>query len=282
MKINIEKISDVIRDVAADKIIPRFQKLKEGDIRSKSSPTDLVTIADEEAELELTRILKGLYPQSHVLGEEAVSSGASVRAILHQTEDPVWIVDPVDGTNNFAHGTPIFGTMVALVHGGERIASWIYQIPTRRMVACEKGAGITMDGVAYAPPKGAGGDSDFKTMRAFVSRKFIPPHMRPFVDEQVKQLADVSTYMCCAWEYVEVLEGKSAFSLYKRIEPWDHMAGVLMLEEAGYYIRKWDGTPYAAHDLEGGLINAPNEELWHRVHELLIKDSTEKVEKELY
>jgi fructose-1,6-bisphosphatase/inositol monophosphatase family enzyme len=280
--IDIEKISDIIRDVAEDKIVPRFQQLAQSEIRSKSSPTDLVTIADEEAEIELTRILKGLYPNSHVLGEEAVSSGIATRDILSQTEDPVWIVDPVDGTSNFAHGTPVFGTMVALVQGGERVASWIYQIPKRRMVACEKGAGVRMDRMAFAPPEEIKGDADFKTMRAFVSRKFIPPHMRPYVDEQVKQMGDVSTFMCCAWEYVEVLEGKSAFSLYKRIEPWDHMAGVLMLEEAGYYIRKWDGTPYAAHDLQGGLINAPNEELWRRVYDLLLKKDVERISEELY
>jgi fructose-1,6-bisphosphatase/inositol monophosphatase family enzyme len=279
ISINVDKISDIIRDVANDKIVPRFQQLAQSDIRAKSGPTDLVTIADEEAEIEITKILKGLYPSSHVLGEEAVSSGVSVREILNQTQDPVWIVDPVDGTNNFAHGTPIFGTMLCLVQNGERIASWIYQIPKDNMVACEKGAGISMNGQAYTPAQKTKGDADFQTMRAFVSRKFIPPHMRPYVDEQVKKMGDVSTFMCCAWEYVDVLEGRSAFSLYKRIEPWDHMAGVLMLEEAGYYIRKWDKTPYAAHDLSGGLINAPNEELWDRVYDMFLKDHLEQVKR---
>lgn len=269
--INIDDISNIIRDVAAEKIIPRFQALGAGDIREKSSPTDLVTIADEEAEIELTRILKNLLPGSQVLGEEAVSSGHTSRSILAETPDPVWIIDPVDGTSNFASGNPVYGTMLCLVKNGERAASWIYQIPKSRMVACEKGSGLSMDGVAYTPPKNAAGDADFKNMRAFVSRKFIPPHMRPYVDEQVKKIGDVSTFMCCAWEYVEVLEGRSAFSLYKRIEPWDHMAGVLMLEEAGYYIRKWNGDVYTARDLEGGLLNAPNEELWHRAHEMFLK-----------
>ncbi len=270
--INIDKISDILRDVAEDKIIPRFQSLKAGDIREKTSPTDLVTIADEEAEIEITRRLKDILPESHVLGEEAVSSGLSSRDILKQSENPVWIIDPVDGTNNFASGKPIYGTMLCLVSGGERVASWIYQIPKARMVACEKGAGVMFDGVPVTQFPKASGDAPFDTMRAFVSRKFIPPHMRPHVDAQVEKMGDVSTYMCCAWEYVEVLEGKSAFSLYKRIEPWDHMAGVLLLEEAGYYIRKWDGTPYGADDLQGGLINAPNEKLWARIYDMFLKD----------
>ncbi|PZO86702.1 MAG: hypothetical protein DI626_05810 [Micavibrio aeruginosavorus] len=67
--INPDKIADIIREVAADKIIPRFRQLDAEHIRTKTSPTDLVTIADEEAEIELTRIFKGILPGSQVLAE---------------------------------------------------------------------------------------------------------------------------------------------------------------------------------------------------------------------
>lgn len=268
MKIDRDKVAGFIKDVAADKIVPRFRALEEGDIKEKSSPTDLVTIADIEAEIELTRILKDYLPGSEVVGEEAVSSDRISRDILSSHNGPVWIVDPVDGTGNFARGEEVFGTMVALVNNGERVASWIYQIPTNRMVAAEKGAGVTIDGNAIdlGAIKRASAADDYSTMRAFVSRKFMPPSVRPYVDEMVTKMADASTFMCCAWEYVKVLEGEASFSVYKRIEPWDHMAGVLFLEEAGFFIRKWDGGFYTADDVTGGLINAPSEELWHRVH----------------
>jgi fructose-1,6-bisphosphatase/inositol monophosphatase family enzyme len=268
MKIDRDKVAGFIRDVAVEKIIPRFRALEEGDIKEKSSPTDLVTIADIEAEIELTRILKDYLPGSEVVGEEAVSSDRISRDILSSHSRPVWIVDPVDGTGNFARGEEVFGTMVALVDNGERVASWIYQIPTNRMVAAEKGAGVTVDGNALdlSAIKRAFAADDYSTMRAFVSRKFMPPSVRPYVDEMVAKMADASTFMCCAWEYVKVLEGEASFSIYKRIEPWDHMAGVLFLEEAGFYIRKWDGGIYTADDVTGGLVNAPSEELWHRVH----------------
>ncbi len=270
--INHDKIADIIREVAADKIIPRFRQLNAEDIRSKTSPTDLVTIADEEAEVELTRIFKDILPGSQVLGEEAVSSGSVSRSILESDKTPVWIVDPVDGTSNFAHGKDVFGTMVALISGGERVASWIYQIPTRRMVTAEKGGGVRIDGTVVSGVERPAGDADFSTMNAFISRKFMPPKIRPYVESKIAALKDATTYMCCAWEYVEILEGRSAFSVYKRIEPWDHMAGALILEEAGFYLRKWDGTPYTARDIEGGLINAPSQELWERVYEAFLKE----------
>lgn len=271
--IDLARISQIIQDVAHDKIVPRFQQLAYNEIHEKSGPGDLVTIADIEAETELTRILPDILPGSVVVGEEAVSKGTVLRDVMKDSSATVWVVDPVDGTNNFASGRPIFGTMVALVSGGERIASWIYQIPKNRMVCCEKGAAVLFDGETFTPPPKPAGDAPFANMRAFISRKFIPPRMRPLVDERIKLMGDVSTFMCCAWEYVEVLEGNSVFSLYKRIEPWDHLAGVLLLEEAGHYIRKWDKTHYLASDLEGGLINAPSKEIWERVHQTFLEEA---------
>jgi len=272
MKVNQDKIADVIREVAEEKIVPRFRQLALHEIHEKSGPTDLVTIADLEAEIELTRILTDILPGSHVVGEEAVSKGTVLRDVLSTHGGPVWVVDPVDGTNNFASGRPVFGTMVALVQNGERVMSWIYQIPTKRMIGCEKGAGVLSNGKPMPAVKYVSGDADYSSMKAFISRKFIPPHMRPYIDERIKQLKDSSTYMCCAWEYVKILEGDAAFSVYKRIEPWDHLAGVLLLEEAGFFIRKWDGSLYKGSDLSGGLINAPNEELWNRVHKTFIDE----------
>ena len=272
MNIDHDKISDIIREVAADKIEPRFRQLAKDEIKSKTSPTDLVTIADIEAEIELTRILKDILPGSQVVGEEAVSNGDVLRDVLGTHEGPVWVVDPVDGTNNFAHGNPIFGTMVALVDKGERVASWIYQIPSKRMVTAQKGGGVRIGGQPLPDIQRPLPNADFSTLHAFISRKFVPPKMRPFVDEKIKLLADATTYMCCAWEYVQVLEGDAAFSVYKRIEPWDHLAGVLLLEEAGFYIRKWDGTPYLASDLAGGLVNASSEEIWRKAHKHFVED----------
>ena len=272
--IDHDKIAQIIREVAADKIIPRFQQLQKSDIRTKSSPTDFVTIADEEAEVELTYILKDLLPGSYVVGEEAVSSGTVLRDILHDKNATVWVVDPVDGTSNFAHGRPVYGTMVALIHGGERIGGWIYQIPKDRMVSAEKGAGVRMDGAAFTPLPKIRDDAPFDGMRAFISTKFMPSSLRPVIEAKTQNMI-AETYMCCAWEYVELLEGNSTFSIYKRIEPWDHLAGTLILEEAGFYVRKWDGLPYTPGDLTGGLINASSQAVWQRIFDRFLKGHIE-------
>ena len=278
MNINHDKIEEIIRDVAADKIIPRYNQLQTGDIRSKTSPTDLVTIADEEAEIELTRILKDLMPGSEVVGEEAVSSGKASRDILGTSDNPIWLVDPVDGTHNFAHGKPVFGTMVALIYKQEKIASWIYQIPRERIIAAEKGGGVTIDRVPFTPPQKIADDTPFEEIYAFVSWKFAPPPMRPILQEKYKQLKSSTTCTCCAWEYIDLLEGKKAFSIYGRIEPWDHMAGALILEEAGFHTRKWDGSIYKGDDIKGGVLNATSPKMWERIHQTFLDDALKELQ----
>ncbi len=268
--INPEKIADIITEVSALKIEPRFQSLNENEIHTKSGPTDLVTIADIEAEEELTKIFKDILPGSYVVGEEAVSRTEVCTTSLGSEDGYVWVIDPVDGTNNFASGKPVYGTIVALAHTGEVVQSWIYDIPNRRMAIAEKGSGVEINATKRTFPKNNG---ELKNMRGFISRKFLPQKMqielKPVLDEH---FGNVETYLCCAHEYLDILEGNSYFSMYSRIRPWDHLAGAMMLEEAGGYVRKWDESLYRPGDERGGLINAPSKEIWKEIYNHLLRD----------
>ena len=117
-------VDRLIRQVAAAAILPRFRNLAEDDIREKK-PGDLVTAADEDSERRLTAALPDLLPGSRVVGEEAASRDEGVMAAL-DGPDPVWVVDPVDGTHNFAHGKDRFAVIVALCQHGAVTAAWIH------------------------------------------------------------------------------------------------------------------------------------------------------------
>jgi len=269
-QINPEKISNIIIEVAAAKIEPRFQTLKDYEINTKTGPTDLVTVADIEAEEELTKIFKDILPGSYVVGEEAVSNETSDMSALASETGYVWVIDPVDGTHNFAHGKSRFGTIVALVHSGEVVQSWIYDIPQKRMAVAEKGGGVEINNSKRIYPTM---QKDLKHTRGFISRKFLPDRMqvelKPVLD---KYFGNVETYLCCAHEYLDILEGDAYFSMYSRIRPWDHLAGAMMLEEAGGYVRKWDESLYRPGDERGGLITAPSKEIWKEIYEHLLRD----------
>lgn len=266
--INVEKVSDYIREVAAERIIPRFRKLAAHEISEKTGPSDLVTIADVEAERDLTRILKDLLPGSQVVGEEAVSEGAASIDTLKTESDPVWIIDPVDGTNNFSRGKPVFGSMVSLVRKGETIHGWIYDVPGDRMTMAQKGGGAYTAGVrsrvAVAAP--------LAETTGFVSTKFAPKEMQPALVARREQTKATEGLMCCAHEYVALAEGKRHFSMYYRLKPWDHLAGVLICAEAGGYSRKWDGSLYLPGEDTGGIINAPDEESWQSLRALFLEN----------
>src|SRR5690349_15407064 len=121
----IDRVEAVLREVAAELVLPRFQHLAEGDIHEKS-PGDLVTVVDRETETALGGRLADLLPGSLIVGEEAV---AADHLVLERIGDPgpVWVVDPIDGTGNFAAGREPFALMVALLRGGIPVLSVIYE-----------------------------------------------------------------------------------------------------------------------------------------------------------
>lgn len=267
--INPNKIADLIKEVALDKIVPRFQKLEAHEIATKTSPSDLVTIADIEAEEELTRIFKDILPNSYVVGEEAVSKNEVDIGLLGTESDPIWVIDPVDGTYNFAHGKPVFATIVALVHGGQTVQSWIYDIPNDRFAIAEQGSGVELSGAHVEYPKMTQPLSD---TCGFIAHRFLPDKMKKELKDVLEQqFGDIKTHLCCAHEYLDILAGERYFSFYSRIRPWDHLAGAMMLEEAGGYLRKWDKSPYRAGDEQGGLICTPDESTWNKIYGLLLK-----------
>lgn len=267
--ISPDKVAQYIREVAADKIMPRWQQLADHEIETKTGPTDLVTIADTEAEIELTRIFKDLIPGSHVLGEEAVSKDETSIDLLGQEDGYVWVIDPVDGTLNFAEGREKFGTIVALSYKGKIVQGWILDTPKDRMAMAEQGSGVEIAGTRATYPQMS---QNLNDTRGFISRKFLPPKIREELKPVLEsQFGNIETYLCCAHEYLDILSGEAYFSMYSRIRPWDHQAGAMMMREAGGVVKKWDGSAYEAKDQRGGVICAPTQDVWDEIYGHLLK-----------
>lgn len=259
--IDPHKIADIIRGVAADKIEPRFRKLAEEEIQEKTSATDLVTVADIEAEEELTRIFKEIDPGCVVLGEEAVSQETiSMDVLRTPVPERTWVIDPVDGTHNFATGKPIFGTMVSCIQNGTVVAAWIFDVPGNRLVMGQKGAGVQLEGTPITFPKQDKLPLDH--IDGFMSRKFLPSHLKPGVDKRLEDIRSVDAYFCAAHEYLDILTQKRHFSIYTKLMPWDHLAGSFLVKEAGGDSRKWDGSAYVPGETEGGLITTHLPAIW--------------------
>jgi fructose-1,6-bisphosphatase/inositol monophosphatase family enzyme len=260
---DVDQISAVISEAAEAEILPRFRHLGSGDVREKG-PGDLVTVADEAMERYLTERLTRIVPGSVVIGEEAVA--ADPRVLGRVFEDaPAWIVDPVDGTSNFASGKATFGVIVAFVRNGETLAGWIHDPCGRRMATAVRGEGAWMDGERLRVSEAAA----LSEMRGAMSARFFERMVREHLERQVDQLGEAFSLHCAAHEYLTLVSGRSHFSLYRKIMPWDHAAGVLMHAEAGGYHAKLDGGRYAPTEHSGGLLLAPDRESWVALRDLL-------------
>lgn len=260
MRPDPRRVADAIRAVAQEEIVPRFRALSAADVRTKSAPDDLVTVADVEAERALSRILPGLLPGSLVVGEEAVAADPSVLGRVHGDE-ALWIVDPVDGTINFANGRPAFGTIVALATGGRVVMGWILDPLGGRLAVAEAGQGAEIDGVRVRVAPRA---PDAR-LRGFASVRFRPPAERDRIEGARGAVERTDSLWCAAHEYLALLSGEPDFALYGRTMPWDHAAGVLLWTEAGGHASRDDGTPYSVRVFEGGLLLAPDADAAGRI-----------------
>ncbi|TIT59849.1 MAG: inositol monophosphatase, partial [Mesorhizobium sp.] len=113
----IDWLAKLLSDAAIAEIMPRFRRLDEGEVRQKTSAADLVTEADVNAERLITVRLRERYPQAMIVGEEACSDDTALLQGLGEA-DLAFVIDPVDGTFNFASGVPLFGVMLGVVVKG--------------------------------------------------------------------------------------------------------------------------------------------------------------------
>lgn len=259
-----DKVAAIVRDVARAIVMPRFRTLARHEI-SEKGPGDLVTIADAESEAELTRRLPDLLPGSVVVGEEACAADPLVIGRLSE-DRPVWVVDPVDGTHNFAHGDPTFALIIALVVDTETRIGLIYLPVDDEMAIAERGQGAWIDGVRMrvdAPNR-------LEDLIGGISYALFDKSDKGSVQARCRTFRECRNLRCSGREYVDMSRGRRHFAYSRQLKPWDHAAGVLMHAEAGGYARRGsDETPYDLIDPGTGLLVAPNRELWHRILEHL-------------
>jgi fructose-1,6-bisphosphatase/inositol monophosphatase family enzyme len=132
---------EIVRAAARSEIMPRFRRLGPDDVRAKSAPDDLVTEADLAAEDAISRDLAQDFPDALILGEEAVESDPTLLDRLPDAE-LAFVIDPVDGTWNFAAGLATFGVILAVVEKGETVMGLLYDPVLDDWVVARKGLGF--------------------------------------------------------------------------------------------------------------------------------------------
>ena len=216
-------------------------------IAYKGSPTNLVTEMDARVEELIVGRLAAAFPDDAVLAEErGASAGRSGRR---------WIIDPLDGTTNYAHGFPAFGVSIALESAKRVELGVIYDPNLDEMFVAERGRGSTLNGRLLAV-------STTATLDESLLATEFPYNIREVLDNNLKEYAAFSVraravrrmgsaVLYLAWLASGRLDGYWEL----RLGPWDVAAGSLLVEEAGGRITDLTG---GALDLDAPSLVATN------------------------
>jgi fructose-1,6-bisphosphatase/inositol monophosphatase family enzyme len=247
----------LMRRVGRDIVMPRYQNLSSDEISEKAA-NDFVTIADKESEIRLAEGLASILPDARIIGEEACAADP---AILDRAGEGLnWIIDPIDGTGNFAAGKAPFGIIIALTDGGMTLAGWILDPLTGRLCHAMLGGGAHVDG-DRVQARETGGDLPIAALATF----YMSPDERADMERRSQAsftLVDIPR--CAAEQYPRLVLGQNDVSVFARTLPWDHAAGTLFVNEAGGCCQRTDGTPYVVGDLRRGLMGASSQRLWDK------------------
>ncbi|MFD3443151.1 inositol monophosphatase family protein [Microbacteriaceae bacterium 4G12] len=237
-----QELLDIARSIALEAGALARRRRDEGVevAASKSSPEDVVTFADQEAEALIRRRLAERRPQDGFFGEE---SGAE-----RGTSGLTWVVDPIDGTVNFLYGIPQWAISVAVVEGEPDPTTW------RALAGCVYAP--TSDEVFTA---GAGGGAFLNDAplqvnpvtdlsQALVATGFSYSAERRgkqarVVSELITRVRDIRRVGSAALDLCYVGAGRLDGYYEQGLNPWDMAAGALIAAEAGARVTGWDGAP---------------------------------------
>ncbi len=258
-------VAALLREAGDSFILPRFKNLKSAEIRTKTSETDFVTIADQDAEAWLTPRLAALW-SGPVIGEEAVS--LSVETVPHVTDDYSWTLDPLDGTKNFIRGKPSFCSMVALLWRGRPIKSWIWQPLSKVLFYAGQGEGAwRIDDVEEARLGLSERPSGIDDMIGTGNTLGLDEPCKTEVQMRLRALPGRQFNGSAGIQACLIASGLSDFMIHGRATPWDHAPIDLLCRESGGYAAMLEDRSHFEVNMTAPFMAASSEVGWVKLRE---------------
>jgi myo-inositol-1(or 4)-monophosphatase len=237
-------------------------------VKQKTSASDLVTEVDQRSEEIIQDIILRHFPDHAILGEEGVAAGdKTVTEVWEESRqhEYVWIVDPIDGTNNFVHGFPFFCVSIALAKNGEVITGVVYDPMRDELFTAEKGKGAYLNG---QPIRVSGEDSLAESMMATgFSHASMEDHLRSLM-QMASRFRSIRNGGAAALHLAYIAAGRLTGYWELGLNPWDLAAGVLLVKEAGGEVTDTLGQPF---DLTVRNMLATNGKVHREMVDLLRK-----------
>ncbi len=267
---DLDRLLAILRDAARAEILPRFARLAAGDVKVKSHASDFVTVADEAAERAIEAAARDAFGDVAFVGEEVMERDPTV--IDRLPDAPLTIVvDPIDGTFNYANGIPAFAVIAAAVERGRTVAGIILD-PVRddAVVALSGGGAFGVDADGARRPLSVAPAAPLAEMHGAASWAYMDEPLRSRVLAGLAGVWGACNYRCGGQEMRLIAAGGAHFAIYHKLTPWDHAAGELIVREAGGHVARLDGSPYRPEHRSGGLLMAPDPASWSALHAQLV------------
>jgi len=246
---------------AASQIIwPYFGQLDDDMVRTKSSDTDFVTIADTLAEHYLASSLLPLIEGASIIGEESASRTDALPDPL--SDGYVWVVDPLDGTRNFVNKINRFCSMVTLLHKGVAQAAWIYRIAENDCFFAGKDTGVYYLNAKIVQKSMPRTEASFFDARGTANAMGIEEPLRTEVRARLKTHSGRYHIGSAGLDAVALALGNSAFVMHSKLTPWDSLPVNLFAQELGF-VTKMAADESAFKPLKTGILMiARDEAMW--------------------
>ena len=257
-------VATLLREAGDRIVLPRFGQLGDGDIETKSSATDLVTVADREAEEWLTPRLARIV-DAVVIGEEACAAAPAIRERVGKRT--AWTVDPIDGTSNFVKGNERFCSMISLLQAGVPVRSWIWLPLAGELYYAEAGNGAVCYPAPDAAPRKLAverGNPALDEMRGGASIRDVVEPARTRMRDRLRAMPGRWFPGSGGILGTAIASGSQDFLFHATCTPWDHAPVDLLCREAGAHAGMInDGSRYNAI-LSSGLLITPCRQSWNR------------------
>ena len=195
------------------------------DIKTKSSESDLVTKVDKQSEKMILAHIESKYPKSKIIAEESGVSGVD--------SEFTWVIDPLDGTNNFASGLPIFAISIGLYQNGSPVLGVVYAPYLKEMYYASKGQGAYLNGKKLE----ISAKNELKHCMVGTGFPYDKAHAKlnnlDYFNNMLPQVRGIIRYGAAAYDLCLVASACLDAYWEMCLQEWDIAAGVLIVEEAG-------------------------------------------------
>lgn len=212
---------------------------------------EIVSVADKACQDFLKAQLSSIFSDAIFVMEEETEDVVAASMDAAKTARWTWIIDPIDGTSNYVAGRSDFGIQVALASQGNLVAAWIH-CPSDKKSAygCIQGSLKTENLTIPAGKQ----DSDISQMNIVVASGDFEKDHKVACSLKAQAARSTRGTSSCAVDYLELLEQKVDFLIYRRTRPWDHAPGATLINLAGGHVERFNGAAYKPFDQGEGMV----------------------------